>query len=388
MTTSGSRTEPQRPGAPPPPTEAPLVIAAVETVEVTLEANPELAVHGARGSHTTSSFTFIRITAKLGISGYGEVSATPRWSGEDAVTARHFIRDLVRPLLVGRPLVSVPETTRLVDQTFAGNPFTKAGINMALWDLVGRASGRRVVELLGGPYRELVPVKMSLSGDSDALERCYSAIYRRGFRSFKVKVGIGVDCDVARFHLARELAGPGAFLGADANGGWSRMDAARAIPLLAEMGCRFIEQPVGADDVDGLASLRRRGLPVLADESVFSLGDLARVIRSDAADAVSVYVGKVGALEDAVFALKMLALFGIDGLIGSNGEMGLGAAAQVHVACAAAQLSEIPSDIIGHHYYDRDTLAQPINIDGVFAHLPDGPGLGVQPMPEIERQFA
>jgi L-alanine-DL-glutamate epimerase-like enolase superfamily enzyme len=388
MTTSGFRTKASPPGRTMAMTQPPLVIAAVETAEVTLEANPELAVHGARGSHTTSSFTFIRVTAESGVSGYGEVSATPRWSGEDAVTARHFIRDLVRPLLVGRPVASVPAITLLVDQTFAGNPFTKAGINMALWDLVGRATGRRVVELLGGPYRDRVPVKMSLSGDGETLERCYDAIHRRGFRSFKVKVGIKVDGDLARFRLARELAGPEVFLGADANGGWSRMDAAQAIPRLADMGCRFIEQPVVADDVDGLASLRRYGLPVLADESVFSLGDLARVIRSDAADAVSVYVGKVGALEDAVAALKMLALFGVDGLIGSNGEMGLGAAAQVHVACASPQLSGIPSDIIGHHYYDRETLAQPVDIDGLFAHLPSSAGLGVEPMDEIEREFA
>lgn len=367
---------------------SPIVIAAVETVAVTLEANPELAVHGARGSHTTSDFTFIRISTGSGLSGYGEVSATPRWSGEDAETARHFVRDLLRPLLVGRTLTSVPAMTQLVARTFAGNPFTKAGVNMALWDLLGRASDRRVVELLGGPFREQVPVKMSLSGDGEALERCFSAICRRGFHSFKVKVGIDVERDVARFALARSLAGDDAFLGADANGGWTRMQAGQAIPQLAGLGARFIEQPVPAEDVDGLASLRRFGLPVLADESVFSLGDVAEIIRRSAADAVSIYVGKVGALEDAVLALKMLALFGIDALIGSNGEMGLGAAAQVHVACASPELSEIPSDIIGHHYYDRDTLVQPLEIDGSYAHLPSEPGLGVVPQPEIERKFA
>lgn len=366
----------------------PLVIAAVETAEVTLEANAELAVHGARGSHTLSRFTLIRITTGSGVSGYGEVSATPRWSGEDADTARHFIRDLLRPLLVGRQLESVPATTRVIDDAFAGNSFTKAGVNMALWDLLGRATGRRVVELLGGPYRERVPVKMSLSGDGEALERCVAAVRRRGFRSFKVKVGIDVERDLARFRLARQLVGEETFLGADANGGWTRMEALRAMPELTKLGARFIEQPVTAADVAGLAALRGRGLPVLADEAVFSLGDVARVVRREAADAVSIYVGKAGSLEDAVFALKMLPLFGMEALVGSNGEMGLGAAAQVHVACASAQLSGIPSDIIGHHYYDRDTLAQPLDIDGLFAHLPTGPGLGVRPTAEIEREFA
>lgn len=365
----------------------PLVIAAVEATSVFLEANPELAVHGARGSHATSEFTIIRVTTTSGVSGYGEVSATPRWSGEDAVTAGHFIRDLVRPLLVDRPLTSVAATTAEIADAFAGNPFTKAGINMALWDVVGRASGRRVAELLGGPFRESVPVKMSLSGDEDALETCIRAVQGRGFQSFKVKVGIDVDRDVARFALARQVLGPETFLGVDANGGWSRMEALRAIPRLSELGTFFVEQPVTAEDVDGLRELRRFGVPILADESAFSIGDVTQIVRAAAADAVSIYVGKIGSLEHAVLALNLLASFGLEGLVGSNGEMGIGAAAQAHVACAAATLSEIPSDIIGHHYYDRDTLVEPLNIDGRLAHLPDGPGLGVEPMPEIVRTF-
>lgn len=363
-------------------------IVSVETACVSLEASPELSVVGARGSHASSSFTLVRIATDDGVVGYGEVSATPRWSGEDEVTAPHLIRNVLGPAVIGQRLASVPVLTARLDTALAANPFTKAGVNMALWDAMGRRTGLRVTELLGGPYREAVPVKMSLSGDDERLEACLAAIRGRGFRSFKVKVGLEVEADLRRFAQARELVGPDTFLGADANGGWTRLDAMGAIPRLAALGAAFIEQPVGPEDVDGLALLRGRGLPVIADEAVFSLGDVARLIRADGADVASVYVGKSGALERAVRAVAVLDLFGIGALIGSNGEMGLGAAAQVHVACACERLASIPSDIIGHHYYGEDILAEPVRIDGIHAYLPEGPGLGVEPAPEFLGRFS
>ena len=195
------------------------VIAAVETASVSPAVTRELAVHGAGGSHESSTFTLVRVITSDGVSGFGEVSAMPRWSGEDHVTAAHYIRRYISPALIGQPLNSVPALTREIDRVVAGNPFTKAGVNMALWDALGRRSGLRVVDFLGGPFREAIPVKMSLSGDGDRLVACYNEVRRRGFTSFKVKVGLGVHGDVARFVLAREIAGPDTYIGADANGG-------------------------------------------------------------------------------------------------------------------------------------------------------------------------
>jgi L-alanine-DL-glutamate epimerase-like enolase superfamily enzyme len=363
-------------------------IAAVETATVSLTANRALTVNGARGTHADSSFVLVRVSTEDGVAGHGEISATPLWSGEDDATATHCVRNLLRPVLVGQPLESVAALGARMDRVLAGNPFTKAGVNMALWDALGRSVGLPVVRLLGGPFRDRVPIKMSLSGDGDVLAGSLTAARERGVAAYKVKVGIDLRRDLERFALARELVGDDAFLGADANGGWTRTDAARALPRLAEHGAAFAEQPLPADDVEGLARLRGRGLPIVADESVFSLGDVARVVRADAADVVSVYVGKSGGLERALLAARTLAVFGVDALLGSNGEMGLGAAAQLHVACACERLSSFPSDIIGQLYYDEDTLREPVRIDGRHAHLPGGPGLGVEPSAEIAARFA
>jgi L-alanine-DL-glutamate epimerase-like enolase superfamily enzyme len=362
-------------------------ITAIETATVSLQASSALAVFGARGSHTKSDFVMIRVHTSEGAIGYGEVSATPRWSGEDAVSATHFIRDVLAPAVIGQPLLPVPGLTARMDLALASNPFTKAGLNMACWDALGRTLNLRVTELLGGPLRTAIPVKMSLSGDGDRLAGALERIRERGFRSYKVKVGVSYDTDVPRFRLARELTGPDTFLGADANGGWTRNDALRTSRAIAQWNPAFIEQPVRPADLDGMAAVRAIGIPVLADEAVYSLDDVANIIRRGAADALNVYVGKSGGLELAVREMDIATAFGLDAILGSNGEFGVGAAAQIHVACAVQRIGPFPSDIIGHHYYDVDILKEPAPIDGIFAHLPDGPGLGVEPGPDVISQF-
>ncbi len=346
-------------------------------------------MRGQRVTHDASTFTLVRVVTDEGVEGFGEVSATAAWSGEDAVTATHFVRDLLGPALVGKPLAPIDAHATEFDRVLRGNWFTKAGVSTALWDALGRTRGVTVAELLGGPYRREVPVKISLSGDDDELRVGYETAFALGFRSFKVKVGRDPDADVARLALARDLAGDDALLGADANGGWTLAVALETVPRLAESGIAFIEQPVHPDDLEGLRDVRSLGIPLIADESVYSPADVGRIARLGAADIVSVYVGKSSALERAVESARLANELGMDVVIGANGEMGIGAAAQLQVACACERISEIPHGIIGHHFYeDEPTLKTPLDIDGLRARLPDGPGLGVELADEVRIRFS
>lgn len=362
-------------------------IQAIHTATVSLPVLPHLVVRGARGVHDHSDFLLVRVVASTGVEGYGEVSATPIWSGEDGTTARHFVETVLAPALIGRRLVPVGDLEALMDRVLAGNPFTKAGLSMALWDAWARTLDVPLAVALGGPYRREIPIKLSLSGDGKRLERAYAAAVAAGFSAFKVKVGLDVDADVARFAQARSLAGDGVLLGIDANGGWSQAEAAQAVRKLATSHPAFIEQPVQPSDLAGMHRLRSAGLPVVADESVFGTADLVDVVRAEAADIVSIYVGKSGGPGRAVAMAALAGAFGVDVLIGSNGELGLGAAAQLHVAAAIPKLSAIPSDIIGAHYYTEDILATPLDSDGLVVRLGDAPGLGVTLRDDLLREF-
>jgi L-alanine-DL-glutamate epimerase-like enolase superfamily enzyme len=359
-------------------------VQTVRTVQVSMPVHEELVVSGARGVHDRSDFLIVEVTTSDGVTGIGEVSATPLWSGEDATTAEHWLTSVLHHVVIGQPLFPVAARERELDRVLAGNPFTKAGLSTALWDAAARTLDVSLATLLGGPLRTEIPIKCSLSGEGAVLDATYRAGSRAGFQAFKVKVGLGVEGDLARVARVRELAGPGARLGVDANGGWSRTEAQQALPALLEMGIEFVEQPLPPGDLEGLRQLRGRGIPIVLDESVFDMPDLVRVLDAEAADVVSVYVGKAGGPARAVELARVAAAFGVDVVIGSNGEMGVGAAAQASVAAAAPGLTtSIGSDIIGAHYYREDVLCTPLDSDGRRVRVPEGAGLGVALLPSV-----
>jgi muconate cycloisomerase len=363
-------------------------VTSIETVRVSLAVRSELVVSGARGTHDRSDFLLVRVTTSAGVQGYGEVSGTLIWSGEDAGTAEHVIRNSLAPTIIGRPLTPVADLQARMDRAVAASEFTKAGVSTALWDAFARTLDVPLAVALGGPLRTSIPVKFSLSGDGERLRRTYETAYGLGYRAFKVKVGLDPVTDAERFAEARRLAGQDTFLGTDGNGGYSRVDARRAFALIREHRPAFLEQWVSQGDLVGMGRLRDTGVPVIADESVFTVSDLVAAVRADAADVVSIYVGKSGGPDRAVRMASIADAFGMESLLGSNGEQGLGAAAQLHVACASPGLSSaFPSDIIGAHYYDEDVLASPLPGDGQWVHLPDAPGLGVELRPDLLEAF-
>src|SRR5262249_30695519 len=156
-------------------------------------------------------------------------------------------------------------------------------------------------------------------------------------RTMKVKVGIDREADVARVNAVRERVGPHVRVGIDANGAWHTDDALDAIPRFYDDGVYFVEQPVSPADLAGMAEVRRAvRIPVVADESVFSPADAAALIRANAADAISVYVGKAGGIAAARSIASLAAAAGLSCTVGSNLEMGVGSAAMIHLAMATS----------------------------------------------------
>src|SRR4051812_7671838 len=139
-------------------------ITAIETIPIEVPIEPRRATRGARGSHLTSPFLLVKVRTDEGLVGLGEVSCTPGWSGEDQVTAAHVIAEYIAPRLIGRDPTEVERLSARICASVANNPFTKAGLEIALWDLLGKSVGLPVYRLLGGPVRDYVPTKYSVSG--------------------------------------------------------------------------------------------------------------------------------------------------------------------------------------------------------------------------------
>ncbi|MCB0145624.1 MAG: hypothetical protein KDE50_37420, partial [Caldilineaceae bacterium] len=203
----------------------------------------------------------------------------------------------------------------------------------------------------------------------------------QGFRTMKVKVGINPVEDVARVAAVREAIGPDVRLGVDANGGWSPRQAVQTIPKLVEYGVYFAEQPVADLDIAWLADVRRQiTIPVMADESVYSVQDALALVRANAADVFSVYVGKGGGISSARKIATVAEAAGLVCTVGSNLELGVANAAMIHLALAtpAIDADTFPCDILSPFYYDEDILTEPLPITAGEARAPQGPGLGVE----------
>jgi L-alanine-DL-glutamate epimerase-like enolase superfamily enzyme len=362
-------------------------ITHIETVPIRVPIKPELAIKSGRGgSHSVSPFLLMKIHADDGVVGLGEVSCTPRWSGEDQVTAAHFINTYFAPLLIGESLREVPDIERLTTKfTFpvAGNLFTKAGVEMALWDLLGKALGKPVYELLDGKVLDFVPIKWSVSGveprKAAEIARWAAA---RGFTAMKVKVGIEPESDVARVRAVRHAVGPDIKLGVDANGGWptTKIAVATIKRLRDAANIAFAEQPVPAGDHEELAAVRRQiDVPVIADESLYTLSDARALVRAKACDVFSIYIGKAGGIGPAKAIADFALAQQIACTIGSNLELGIGSAAMLHLACSHRGITpdQYPCDIIGPLFYEDDILRQPFPLHSGRALPPNRPGLGV-----------
>jgi L-alanine-DL-glutamate epimerase-like enolase superfamily enzyme len=358
-------------------------ITRIETIPIQVPLNPQVTIRSGRGgAHTVSPFLVVKVHTDAGVIGLGEASCTPRWSGEDQFTAQHLIKTYLEPLLLGQNPLEIQRLTSKFRLAFAGNMFTKSAVEMALWDISGKDAGKPVYDMLGGKVREFVTTKWSVSGvePEKAAEIAKRAV-SQGFKAMKVKVGIDPDSDAARVRAVREAIGPDVKLGVDANGGFTIANAVSTIERLRESKIYFVEQPLPPEDIVEMAGLREKiALPVIADESVYTLGDAKMVSHVKAADVLSIYVGKAG----GILAAKQIADFatsvGLRCTIGSNLELGIGSAAMTHLGLATSGIhaENFPCDIIGPFYYEDDIVKEPLPIIAGQARANGKPGLGVE----------
>jgi len=358
-------------------------ISAIETIPVRVPIRPEFQIRGSLGSHLESPFLILKVHTDEGLIGLGEVSSTPVWSGEDSVTATHIIDAFLGPALTGEDPRDIERLTAKMRRAVAGHPFTKSGLEIALWDILGKAAGLPVYRLLGGAVRERVPIKMSVSGAApDRAAELARWAMSQGLQALKVKVGMDPEGDLARVRAVREAVGPKFRVGVDANGGWTPRVAIQVIRQMAQdSNIYFAEQPVAPLDIQWMADVRRSvPVPVMADESCYSLQDAMALARAGAADVLSIYIGKGGGIGPARKIASVAEAAGLTCTVGSNLELGIASAAMAHLAMATPGVGaeEFPCDILGPLAYEHDLLREPLDVRDGSVAAPNKPGLGVE----------
>jgi muconate cycloisomerase len=359
-------------------------ITAIETIPVSVPRVSRVNIYASyKINFPHADFVVVLIRTDEGVVGLGEAPLEYTWTGEDFRISKHCIDAHLTPALIGENPLQIRNLLRKMDERIAGNPYSKAAIEMALWDILGKVSNQPLYNLLGGKVRDRVTLKFVASQeDLDATVKLAAEAVQKGFRTIKLKVGFDVERDVAKVAAVRRAVGDGVRIAVDANAAWNVPDAISAIRQMEKYDLLFIEQPVKQQNPKWMAEVRRRtNTLIAAHESLFTLQDAVWAIQYDFADIWAITPSTHGGLCQSCKIMTLAEAHGASCLIGSTIELGISTAALIHLAVATPILDgdRYPSDIIGPLYHEDDIIEKPIAIQEGFAYVPDdGPGLGVR----------
>jgi muconate/chloromuconate cycloisomerase len=359
---------------------APLTIADVRVVVADIPVRRPH--HMSFTTLEAVNFVFVRLETREGHVGWGEAACLggPTWSEESAESIAPTIERYLAPWLCGRDATLIEALRGEMARRVQGNPFARAAVEMALWDINGRALGVPVSRLLGGRVRDAVPLSWSLAVTDPAAEAAEARdLVARGHRIFKIKTAARpVALDVERVLRLREAVGPGVSLRIDANQGWDRATALRAIRAMEPAGLDFVEQPVPRWDLEGLANVGRHvSVPIMADESCFSPQDALAIAKLGGVSILGLKVTKSAGLLGTMAIARVAEAAGLGAYVGCMIETSLGTAAYLAVAVTAPPVTW-GCELFGPLLLAGDVVRRPVQYaDGAILAL-DGPGLGVE----------
>ena len=327
------------------------------------------------GRITARECILIEVVAD-GLIGWGECVADrdPGYAYETAGTAWHILRDFLIPAILGQD-VTGPADFQARVAPVRGHPMAKAGLEMAIWDILGKQNNKSLYELLGGVgSRVAVGVSVGLQSSPDALVKVVERYLAQGYGRIKIKIKPGRDIGDAQ---AVRRAFPDIRLQVDANSAYT-LETAPALRPLDDLGLLLIEQPLDEDDLWDHRLLQAEfRTPICLDESILSARHVRQALEMAVCRVINIKAGRVGGLSEAVAIHDLCRAAGVPVWCGGMLETGVGRAS--NLALASLPGFTLPGDISAtERYYAYDVTHErfALNPDSTI-DVPTGPGLGV-----------
>ncbi|HWL70710.1 MAG TPA: cis-3-hydroxy-L-proline dehydratase [Geminicoccus sp.] len=321
--------------------------------------------------------TLVALDTDAGLCGFGEVCPLgPVYLPAYAEGVRGGIREL-GPHLLGLDPREHGRLWQAMDGRLKGHPFVKSGLDMAAWDLLGKATGLPVATLLGGIMQKEVTLYRAISQlPADEMAANLRTHRESGYRRFQLKVGGDPDEDIARIRACHAVLEPGDRLVADANTGWLPADALRVVNAVRDLDV-FIEQP--CHNFEQCRAVRERAsLPFVLDESIDGLEPLLHAAGLRAMDMVNIKLSKLGGLTQARLLRDLCVRLGLLMIVEDSWGGDVATAAIAHAAASTPGRNLFAAtDFNG--YVTRSFADGAPRREGGVMRLPDGPGLGVTP---------
>ncbi|MEO0632675.1 MAG: enolase C-terminal domain-like protein [Pseudomonadota bacterium] len=320
-----------------------------------------------------------------GLSGWGEASPWPVFTGTTEANAAALHVHL-RPHVLGRDPVHVEPILSDANRVLVGHNEAKAALECALLDLTGQITGLPIAELVGGRFRNSIPLSFSVANpDFDADLDDIARIWDSGVRLFKIKTGFADHAfDLRRLEKLRALYGDAIGLRVDYNQGLAAYDAIRQIRDVEVFRPDFVEQPVKRHERDALAEITRAvDVPVMADESVFDVHEAMRAAAARTANIFSLKTAKSGGIRRCIEIAAIARAAGIDVYGGCMFETSIAHTAGAHLMAAVPDLVLGCEFYMSSFYAAADIAVTPFPVRDGHVHVPTAPGLGTSPDPEM-----
>lgn len=345
----------------------------------------------------TIDTTLVKITTDTGIVGWGEAKSPVA----PTITAT-IIRDLAHGLLLGEdPTDPVLHWDRLYGaMRIRGHSHgfwmdVISAIDIALWDIAGKACNMPVAQMLGGRFRDRIKIYASgipgvrAGAPDDAWERLRATaedVRARGYHGTKMGIGLGVEGDLRSVQIVRETLGPDFTIFTDAAGMYSLPDALRLARGLEPLNAGWLEAPLNPEDFDKHAQLRRSiNIPIASDQ-IFNRWQARDLFRAGSIDVVQPDVCRTGGITECKRIADLADAFGYAATPHVSIGTAVQFAASAHVACAT------PNQTWMEFWYGANPLGdavitEPLRIEHGYLHLPPGPGLGITVREDVIRGF-
>lgn len=348
-------------------TTYPLVIPVKRTIKM------------ARQTVRQTETLIVKIVTDEGIAGFGEVAAALHMSGETLISAKYIIDRYLTPILIGQDPFQIEKIHLLFDHLMAHNTGVRAAIDIALYDVMGRALNVPVYRLIGGRVREDIRVTWHLAGSDYALdlEEAQRGL-DQGFEVMKFKVGTANRPQELKTLEGLRKRFEDLDLRLDANQSLKPMEAVSFIKKIEPYGITFFEQPLNYRQLAAMAKVCASvNVPIAADEGIFTAEDVVTNYEARSADIISLKLMKAGGITGVLRAAHVCRILGFPvHLAAKIAETSVSTSAAAHVGVALPALEYDGGTT--NHYLQEDIVSEPLLPVAGRLKPPEKPGLGVE----------
>jgi muconate cycloisomerase len=356
-------------------------IISLESILVDL---PTIRAHKlARQTVMQQTLVVLRLKTDDGLEGLGEATTIGGLSyGEESPESIKSALDFnISPLVTGLDARNVNSIMAEVERHVVGNRLAKSALETALLDILGKALGVPVHQLLGGKHVNAMECIWGLaSGDtSKDIEEAERVLSQKLHRGFKIKLGSNaIEKDIEHVAKIAKAIGDRGTLRIDANQAWDELTATKAIAALEAIGVTLIEQPLAKTNLEGMARLAARfDVAIMADEAVATPHDAFAYGKSHAADVAALKIAKAGGLTATKIVASIAATAGLGLYGGTMLEGTIGTIASLHAFASLPQAFPFGTELFGPLLLKDDIVQTRPTYDNFSIAVPDKPGLGV-----------